>query len=115
MTENHENKGVCPIIEEHRRKETASVLFWPAVGFVSLFEERGGLFDALGDERLHTFRHHSHTLTYRQLVFVYQHVGTKKRRCISEHRPYGLKRGHVLDNFDDTSIDEQLFSNETVH
>ena len=23
--------------------------------------------------------------------------------------------GHVLDNFDDTSIDEQLFSNETVH
>ena len=41
MTENHENEGVCPIIEEHRRKETASVLFWPAVvELFPSFEER---------------------------------------------------------------------------
>ena len=51
MTENHENEGVCPIIEEHRHKETASVLFWPAVlELFPSFEERGGLVDALGDE-----------------------------------------------------------------
>ena len=49
MTENHENEGLCPIIEEHRRKETASVLFWPAVlELFPSFEERRGLVNALG-------------------------------------------------------------------
>ena len=73
MTENHENEGVCPIIEEHRRKETASVLFWPAVvELFPSFEERGGLFDALGDE-IDSVPYDGipyGTLSYRQLLFL---------------------------------------------
>ena len=75
MTENHENEGVCPIIEEHRRKETASVLFWPAVvELFPSFEERGGLFVALGDEidSIPSDVIPYGTLSYRQLLFVYQ-------------------------------------------
>ena len=75
MTENHENEGVCPIIEEHRRKETASVLFWPAVlELFPSFEERGGLVDALEDEinSIPSDVIPYGTLSYKQLFFVYQ-------------------------------------------
>ena len=121
MSENHENEGVCPIIEEHRRKETASVLFWPAVvELFPSFEERGRLFDALGDEinSIPSDVIPYGTLTYRQLLFVYQ------SRWDADEEMYFMnidlaagcvEVGHVLDNFDDTSIDAQLFSNETVH
>lgn len=121
MSENHENEGVCPIIEEHRRNEAASVLFWPAVlELFPSFEERGGLIDALGDEinSIPSDVIPYGTLTYRQLLFVYQ------SRWDADEEMYFMnidlavgcvEVGHVLDNFDDTSIEEELFTYETVH
>ena len=121
MRENHENEGVRPIIEEHRSKETASVLFWPAV--VELFpsvEERGELVNVLGDEvsSIPSDVIPYGTLSYRQLFFVYQ------SRWDTDEGMYFMnidlaagcvEVGHILDNLDESSIEEELFSNETVH
>ena len=121
MSENHDNEGVCPIIEEHRSKETASVLFWPAVvELFPSFEERAELVKALGDEvsSIPSDVIPYGTLSYRQLFFVYQ------SRWDTDEGMYFMninlaascvEVGHVLDNFDDISIEEKLFSNETVH
>ena len=97
------------------------MLFWPAVvELFPSFEERGGLFDALGDEidSIPSDVIPYGTLTYRQLLFVYQ------SRWDADEEMYFMnidlaagcvEVGHVLDNFDDISIEEKLFSNETVH
>ena len=82
--------------------------------------EGGELFDALGDEidSIPSDVIPYGTLTYRQLLFVYQ------SRWDADEEMYFMnidlaagcvEVGHVLDNFDDISIEEKLFSNETVH
>ena len=121
MTENHENEGVCPIIEEHRRKETASVLFWPAVvELFPSFEERGGLVDALEDEinSIPSDVIPYGTLSYQQLLFVSQSRWDEEEEMYFMNIDLAagcVEVGHVLDNLNESSIEEELFSNETVH
>ena len=51
MSETHNADDVCPIIEKHRRNETAKVWFsGPVVRAFKTYDERASLVGALGDE-----------------------------------------------------------------
>ena len=51
MSETHNADDVCPIIEEHKRKQTAKVWFSGTVaGVFKTYDERASLVGALGDE-----------------------------------------------------------------
>ena len=51
MSETHNADNVCPIIEEHKRKQTAKVWFsGEVVKAFGSYDERGSLVAALGDE-----------------------------------------------------------------
>ena len=51
MSETHNADNVCPIIEEHKGKQTAKVLFSSAVAKAfKTYDERASLVGALGDE-----------------------------------------------------------------
>ena len=51
MSKTHNADNVCPIIEEHKRKQTAKVWFSSAVSKAfKTYDERASLVGALGDE-----------------------------------------------------------------
>jgi len=51
MSETHNADEVCPIIEKHKRNETAKVWFSGAVvRALKTYDERASLVGALGDE-----------------------------------------------------------------
>ena len=97
------------------------MLFWPAVvELFPSFEERGGLFDALGDEidSIPSDVIPYGTLTYRQLLFVYQSRWDEEEEMYFMNIDLAagfVEVGNILDNLDESSIEEELFSNETVH
>ena len=86
MSETHNADNVCPIIEEHKRRNTAKVWFSSAVAKTfKTYDERASLVAALGDEinQIPSDYISYILLNFKQMTFVCSTLWVKKKEFIS--------------------------------
>ena len=116
MSKTHNAGNVCPIIEEHRRKQTAKVWFSGAVVRIfKTYDDRSALVNALGNEINEIPSEYVPylLLDFRQMTFVCATLWSEKEGIYYmeiDMAGEAFQLGEItsLDNPNDTSGDEEL-------
>jgi hypothetical protein len=116
MSKTHNADNVCPVIEEHRRKQTAKVWFSGAVVRVfKTYDDRVALVNALGDEINEIPSEYVPylLLDFRQMTFVCATLWSEKEGIYYmeiDMAGEAVQLGEIpsLDNPNETSGDEEL-------
>ena len=122
MSETHNADEVCPIIEKHKRNETAKVWFSGAVVRVlKTYDERASLVGALGDEinQISSDYIPYLLLDFKQMTFVCATLWSEEENSFLMEIDVAAEAVQVGEVFvsanESNEFDEEDFASVTVH
>jgi len=122
MSKTHNADEVCPIIEKHKRNETAKVWFsGKVVRALKTFDERASLVGALGDEinQIPSDYIPYLLLDYRQMRFVCATLWSEEENSFLMEIDVAAEAVQVGEVFvsanENNEFDEEDFESVTVH